>query len=64
MFAVVNLSRHLGVDPEGALAGANFKFEMRFREMERQIKENGDEMRELSLADLEKEWRAAKKRLS
>ena len=64
LFAVVNLARHLGVDPENALAGANFKFEQRFREMERQIKENGRELRKLSLADLEKEWRAAKKRLS
>ena len=64
LFAVVNLARHLGVDPETALTGANLKFEQRFREMERQVKENGRELRKLSLADLEKEWRAAKKRLS
>ena len=64
LFAVVNLARHLGVDSESALTGANFKFERRFREMERQITENGRELRKLSLADLEKEWRAAKKRLS
>ena len=64
LFAVVNLARHLGVDAENALTGANFKFERRFREMERRITENGGSLENLGLADLEKEWRAAKKRLS
>jgi ATP diphosphatase len=64
LFAVVNLARHLDVDPEQALTGANYKFETRFRDMERAILASGREMSRLPLAVLEKEWRAAKKRLS
>jgi len=64
LFAVVNLSRHLDVDPEQALTGANYKFERRFREMERAILNSGQALSSLSLAELEQEWRAAKKRLA
>ena len=63
LFAVVNLSRHLDVDPEQALSGANDKFERRFREMERAILGSGRALRALTLAELEQEWRAAKRRL-
>jgi len=64
LFALVNLSRHLNVDPEQALSGANTKFERRFREMERAILASGKALKELSLAQLEQEWRAAKRRLA
>jgi len=55
LFAVVNLSRHLKVDPEEALRQANQKFERRFREIE---KAPGFEA--LSLDDKEDLWRKAK----
>lgn len=61
LFAVVNLARHLDIDPETALTGANRKFERRFREMERAVAASGKSLKRLSLADLEQEWRAAKK---
>ena len=63
LFAIVNLARHLDVDPEKALVLANRKFEARFREMERAIRDRGEDFREHTLESLDKEWRAAKKRL-
>ncbi len=62
LFAVVNLARHLDVDAEKALAAANGKFERRFGEMERAIRESGGRFRDHNLESLEREWRAAKKR--
>ena len=63
LFAVVNLARHLDVDPEQALTSANRKFERRFRDMERAIGETGKPLREHTLESLDKAWRAAKKRV-
>lgn len=63
LFAVVNLARHLDVDPEKALTGANYKFERRFRDMELVIEENGKRLTDFNLETLDKYWRAAKKRV-
>ena len=63
LFAVVNLARHLDVDPEHALSVANHKFEQRFRDMERAVAETGKSLKELSLESLDWEWRAAKRRV-
>ncbi|MBT8067905.1 MAG: nucleoside triphosphate pyrophosphohydrolase, partial [Gammaproteobacteria bacterium] len=63
LFAVVNLARHLDVDPEKALSGANSKFEQRFRDMEQEIAQKGSSIKDFSLETLDQEWRAAKKRV-
>lgn len=63
LFAIVNLARHLDVDPEQALTTANQKFEGRFRDMEAAITDSGKSFKDHSLASLDKEWRAAKRRL-
>jgi ATP diphosphatase len=63
LFAVVNLARHLDVDPEQALTAANTKFETRFREMENAISESGQTFKGHTLETLDQEWRAAKQRL-
>ena len=63
LFAVVNLARHLDIDPEKALTGANYKFERRFRDMEQSIGESGKRLKDFRLATLDKYWRAAKKRV-
>ena len=63
LFAIVNLARHLDVDPEKALTTANYKFERRFRDMEKSIVSRGRTLAEFSLESLEQEWRAAKRRV-
>ncbi len=63
LFAIVNLARHLDIDPENALTRANYKFERRFRDMEAEIGQSGKRFRDFDLAALDKFWRAAKKRL-
>ena len=62
LFAMVNLARHLGVDPEKALAAANNKFERRFREMEQALAAAGKDPGDESIETLEREWQAAKQR--
>ncbi|EQB17017.1 nucleoside triphosphate pyrophosphohydrolase [Sphingobium lactosutens] len=57
LFAVVNLARHLKVDPEKALRQANAKFEHRFRTMEAA---GGASFVSLSLDDKEALWDQAK----
>ncbi len=63
LFAVVNLARHLDVDPEKVLTAANFKFERRFRDMEQALAAQDKAFDEQTLESLDKEWRAAKKRV-
>lgn len=60
LFAVVNLARHLDVDPEGALRGANAKFERRFRRIEALLADSGREAKDASLDELEALWIQAK----
>ena len=60
LFAVVNLSRHLALDAEGALRGANAKFERRFRNMERLAAERGLALEQLTAAQWDELWRETK----
>ena len=55
LFAVVNLARHLNIEPEAALREGNAKFEQRFRAIERT-----PGFSEMSLEEKEELWIAAK----
>ncbi|HSC83578.1 MAG TPA: nucleoside triphosphate pyrophosphohydrolase [Pseudomonas sp.] len=61
LFVVTNLARHLKVDPEAALRGANGKFERRFRFIEQALREAGRPIENCSLEQLDALWGEAKK---
>ncbi|WP_438864257.1 nucleoside triphosphate pyrophosphohydrolase [Neptunicella sp.] len=60
LFAVVNLSRHLQVEPETALRKANHKFEQRFRGVEAHFKQHGQSIEQASLDEMEAVWQQVK----
>lgn len=60
LFAVVNLARHLDVEPESALHSANAKFRLRFAHIERNIARTGHTMESADLDTMEELWREAK----
>lgn len=61
LFAVVNLSRKLGVHPALALDRANSKFARRFREIERLAAERGIDVNTAGLELLDELWNEAKR---
>ena len=60
LFAVVNLARHLDVDPEGSLRACNQKFVRRFATIERALAEQGRKPQDATLAEMDALWDAAK----
>ena len=60
LFAIVNLARHLGVDPEAALRRCNAKFERRFRGVEDALRAGGTPIESASLEAMEERWRLIK----
>jgi len=60
LFVVVNLARHLDVDPELALRSANRKFEDRFRYIEHRLAAQGRSPSQSSLEEMERLWEEAK----
>jgi nucleoside triphosphate diphosphatase len=61
LFAVVNLARHVGADPENALRGTNAKFERRFAYIERALAAHGRSLEQASLSEMDALWNAAKR---
>jgi nucleoside triphosphate diphosphatase len=61
LFALVNLARHVGADPEMALRGTNAKFERRFSYIERALESQGRSLEAASLAEMDALWNEAKR---
>lgn len=60
LFALVNLARHLGQDPEAVLSMATEKFRTRFNAMARSVETAGHRMGDAPLDLLEAHWQAVK----
>jgi len=60
LFTIVNIARHLGIDPESSLRKTNKKFTERFKYIEDRIKESGKEWKDFSLEELDKLWESSK----
>jgi ATP diphosphatase len=60
LFALVNLARHVGADPEAALRGTNAKFERRFAFIERTLAAKGRSLEDASLTEMDALWNEAK----
>ena len=61
LFAIVNLSRFLGVPGEDALRQANKKFTHRFQAIEKELKRKGKTFAESSLNEMDGIWNSVKK---
>jgi len=60
IFAMVNIGRHVGSDPENALRGTNTKFRRRFNHIETELAKSGESLEAASLERMEDLWQAAK----
>jgi len=60
LFAIANLSRKLGIEPESALRQANEKFTRRFSAMETALRAAGRALADCSLQEMEDEWSRVK----
>jgi len=63
LFAMTNLARKLGVDPEAALRASNAKFELRFKGMESLAAEQGRALEGMSAEELETLYIQSKRQL-
>ena len=60
IFAVTNLARKTGIDPEKALRRTNVKFSKRFKFIEAEAKAQGRAVSHMDLDEMEALWQAAK----
>lgn len=62
LFSLVNYSRFINVNPEDALERTNKRFIKRFQIMEEKIKNEGLDLSEMSLSEMDVYWNWAKEK--
>ena len=60
LFSMINYSRFIDVNPEDALERTNKKFMKRFQYLEKTAEEQGKQMSDMSLEEMEAIWQKAK----
>lgn len=63
LFTLVNLGRHLGMQPEEALNGTIRRFTKRFQYIEDRLRERGKTLADSNLDEMDKLWEEAKKKM-
>ena len=61
LFSIVNAARLYQVNPDNALERTNRKFIKRFNYLEKEAKQNGRNLKDMTLAEMEEIWQEAKK---
>lgn len=61
LFALVNYSRFINVNPEDALEKANVKFKRRFQYLEDHVRSDGKALYDMKLEEMDVYWEEAKK---
>lgn len=61
LFSLINYARHLGINPENALERTNKKFIQRFSHLEKRAAENRQNLKEMTLEEMDIYWNEAKK---
>ena len=61
LFTIVNAARLYNVNPDNALERTNRKFIKRFNYLETDVKQNGRNLKDMTLAEMEEIWQQAKK---
>lgn len=60
LFSVINLARHIGINPENALEMTNKKFIRRFNYVEQEVLKSGHQLKDMTLQQLDEKWDEAK----
>jgi XTP/dITP diphosphohydrolase len=61
LFSLINYARFININPEDALEKTNRKFIKRFQYLETKANENGQQLQNMSLAEMDVYWNEAKK---
>ena len=64
LFSLVNYARFAGINPEDALERTNKKFTLRFNYLEQRVQEEGKNLSDMTLSEMDVYWEEAKRATS